>query len=351
METDYPWNGKVDVHLSLDGDVSPSLRFRLPGWSMNNPIPDSLYYFHMHADERPVIRVNGEEVDYKIIKGYAVLNKQWQEGDLVQLEMPMPVRKVLAHDSVAADRGRFALQRGPLVYCLEDKDQQQPGVRHVTASLDGPFESIASDKLGGITTIRFQGNDVVATRTGERETKNMDRMLTAIPYAFWANRGPGQMLVWIPYDPEYATPRPAPTIAYRSTKSSSGAKGDLRCLADQYDPIHSNDHSIGYIHWWPARDTTMWLQYEFDRAETIGSMQVFWFDDGPDGGCRVPHEWKLLYRSGKRWIPVKNLTPYTITKDAYDNLEFQPVTTPAVKLEIRLQKEFSGGVHEWAVGP
>ncbi len=351
MESGYPWDGKVAIRLGSDGKNHANIRLRLPGWSLNRPVPGDLYHFYGQEEPGPLITLNGEPMEHEVLNGYAVLRHEWKDGDRIELTLPMPVRKVLAHDSVAADRGRFALQRGPLVYCLEDKDQQEPEVRHVTAGLSGAFDPLQDSIFRGITAIRFHGADVASTLDGGRRILNEGRMLTAIPYAFWANRGPGQMLVWIPYDPEYATPRPAPTIAYLSTKSSPGAKGYLECLSDQYDPLGSNDHSAGYIHWWPQNDTTVSVVYSFGKPEKTGRVKVYWFDDAPDGGCRVPDHWRVLYLSGERWVPVNNLVPYTVTKDAYDILEFQPVITQGLKLEVGLQKEFSGGIHEWAVDP
>jgi hypothetical protein len=79
-------------------------------------------------------------------------------------------------------------------------------------------------------------------------------------------------------------------------------------------------------------------------------MKVYWFDDGPDGGCRIPAGWQLFYSRNDQWIPVDNMSPYAITKDAYDTLSFAPVVTDGLRLEVLLQKDFSAGVHEWAIG-
>ena len=106
---------------------------------------------------------------------------------------------------------------------------------------------------------------------------------------------------------------------------------------------------MGYIHWWPDKDTTEWLVYEFEKPEMLSQVYVYWFDDGPDGGCRIPASWKIYYKLNGPWKPVANTNEYTVTKDGYDKVSFEPVRTTALKLEVQLQKEFSSGVHEWSV--
>ena len=82
-----------------------------------------------------------------------------------------------------------------------------------------------------------------------------------------------------------------------------------------------------------------------DRSKT----KVFWFDDGPDGGCRIPDEWEILYLFGNIWEPVIARTPYKISKNGFDSLSFKPVNATAVKLKVKLNKEYSGGIYEWVV--
>jgi len=118
---------------------------------------------------------------------------------------------------------------------------------------------------------------------------------------------------------------------------------------DQYEPDSSNDHSTSYLHFWPAKDTTEWIQYDFDKAYTISRSKVYWFDDKPNGGCDLPALWKLLYKKGNEWLPVENTTSYEIAKDKYNIVEFKAVQTTALRLEIQLTKNDATGVHEWIV--
>jgi hypothetical protein len=120
-------------------------------------------------------------------------------------------------------------------------------------------------------------------------------------------------------------------------------------LNDQMEPKNSNDHSTIFYHWWPMKDTVQWVQYDFEKASTISSSDVYWFDDGTFGECRIPAGWRLLYKQGSEWIPVKNKSQYEVLKDQYSKVTFEPVTTEALRLEITLPKSYSSGIMEWIV--
>ncbi len=117
----------------------------------------------------------------------------------------------------------------------------------------------------------------------------------------------------------------------------------LTAVNDQIEPLNSNDHSVSYYHWWPDKDQWVYLQYDFEKPETISKTKVYWFDDGPDGGCRVPDEWEIQYKAGNTWKPVKPASAYPVTKDGWDSVEFDPVKASAVKIRVKLNKEFSSG--------
>jgi hypothetical protein len=120
-------------------------------------------------------------------------------------------------------------------------------------------------------------------------------------------------------------------------------------LNDQMEPKNSNDQSVTFYHWWPMKDTVQWVQYDFEKPAAVTSSKVYWFDDGPFGGCRIPAGWRLLYKDGEAWKPVKNKTAYEVNKDAYSTVSFEPITTQALRLEVTLPKEHAGGIMEWIV--
>lgn len=123
----------------------------------------------------------------------------------------------------------------------------------------------------------------------------------------------------------------------------------LRTLNDQYEPQNSQDHNGGYLHWWPRQNTTEWVQYDFDSTYTITESTVYWFDDEPFGGCRIPRSYKLLYQQNGKWLPVEKVSMDSIRKDAYNSIHFKPVRTNALRMEIQLPEAHSSGIHEWII--
>jgi hypothetical protein len=99
----------------------------------------------------------------------------------------------------------------------------------------------------------------------------------------------------------------------------------------------------------PKQDTTDWVQYDFAKPEMISSSKVYWFDDRPNGGCRIPAGWRLLYKHGDNWVPVKNTSPYEVLKDQYSVVTFEPIMTDDLRLEVMLPKDSSSGIMEWKV--
>lgn len=348
QKTKYPWEGDVQITIEPKSQAQLDLRLRMPGWAIEEPIPGGLYDFTGNAIEKPVVKVNGKQIDFKLDKGYVVLNRKWKKGDVVQLSLPMSVRKVKANDRVSADVNKYAYQRGPLVYCAEWPDNKDgkvlnlviPDNATVTPSFDASY-------FKGMYVLKAEGLSVARTDASSIKSDKTDIKL--IPYFSWAHRGPGEMTVWIPNQLTAAQPLPAPTIASRSKIEASHQARTLMALNDQMEPKNSNDHSIIYYHWWPMKDTVQWVQYNFDQAQTVSSSKIYWFDDGPFGGCRIPTAWKILYKKGDQWVPVTNTSEYQVLKDKYSEVSFDSVSTTAIRLEVKLSKDHSGGILEWAL--
>jgi uncharacterized protein len=262
----------------------------------------------------------------------------------------MDVKKVIANSNVKSDKNRFALQMGPIVYCLESPDNKDSAVMNIVVDKNAAVQAeYKAGTLNGITVLKMQGLSAKRQLNSD-ELIQSAQDVTAIPYYAWANRGPSEMEVWIPYDATAARPKPAATIASKSTVSASINNPRMfRSLNDQYEPADSKDASASFLHWWPKKNTTEWVQYDFDTTYTVSQSKVYWFDDSPWGGCRIPLSWKLYYKKEGEWVPVKNTSSYTITKDNYDTLQFEAVTTTALKLEIQLPVDNATGIHEWIV--
>ncbi len=351
QETDFPWNGRVKMYVDPVKPNTFSLKIRIPGWAKGDVVPLELYRFYKFTSYPVSLKVNGKVYAAPFQDGYAIINRKWSSGDVVEIDLPMPAQRVQANAKVEADINRFAVKKGPLVYCLEGRDQADDHVLNVlvsdTVSIASKFEPAL---LGGVQTLEFQGF-LVKKKTAATEGELQKLALKAIPYYAWANRGRDNMLVWLPHDLRNVQAIAQPTLATLATAmASEGCNGDLKNIADQYSPENSAGHVSAPVHWWPYFGTTEWLQYNFGKPEQVGTARLFWFDDeATQGGCRVPKSWRILYLENGAWKPVYAADGYKITKDAWNEVQFEPVKTTALRLEMQWQDGVSGGVHEWEI--
>ena len=348
QETRYPWDGAVRIAVDPSVPAEFTVKVRIPGWAQNRPVPSDLYRYLEEKSEKVVIRVNGEPAAFSQEKGFASLHRTWRKGDVIDVDFPMPVRRVVASDKLQDDRGRVALERGPIVFCLEGVDTKDGSVLNLVLADNVPLRTeFRPDLLNGVQVIQASARSTRRTLDGGIPT-GREQEVTAIPYYAWAHRGLAQMCVWPALGETSARPLPAPTIAFTSKVSVSGTR-KADAVNDQLEPGSSNDHSVPFLHWWPRKGTKEWVQYDFQKKETVSSVDVYWFDDTGIGECRVPSLWRVFYRDGDRWEAVRNADKYGVEKDRYNKTSFAPVTTDGLRLEMQLQPDFSTGLYEWKV--
>ncbi len=349
QRTAYPWDGLVKITVEPGEPRDFSLRLRVPTWLSARPAPTDLYHYGPAAagQAQPVcVKVNGAAVaDAKPEDGYLRIARRWQNGDTVELALPMQPRRVYADQHVGDDRGRVAMMRGPIVYCLEGIDNPQ-GVLNMALPKDAAITAEHKPGLlGGVTVLRTR-----ALADGKTPVD-----ITAVPYYAWENRGIDEMAVWLIEDAALCYKRPAPDPANRATlaipKAScdQAAPGRLDALNDGALPKSSADTSAGRVTWLPRKGSTEWVQYEFVKAQPVDRIAVYWFQQ-PDGPCRLPQSWRLLYLDDKgKWKPVANPSPYSLALNGLNYVTFDPVITKALRIEAKLQKGFSGGICDWRI--
>ena len=353
--TDYPWDGKVRIRLNKGGGKF-SIKLRIPGWLKKHPFGNNLYTY-LDAAKSADISVNGVKVGHDN-PDYVSIDRKWKKGDVIEINFPMEVRRVQANDNAEDDRGKVALERGPVVFCLEGKDQPDNTVFDKYILDSTPIQShFEKDLLNGVVVL--EGNAKELQRNGEVK----DVRFRAIPYSTWNNRGGDQMEVWIANTPVKAVATPLPTIASRAQTFSN--RGPIQNDApetaptdswaggvnDQWEPKRSSDTSKPYHYWWLKRGTTESISYKFKEAEEVSNVQVYWLDfDHYDGDFRVPESWTLYYETADgSWTEVEDHSPFTVKKDCYNSIDFKPVKTKGLKIVAKLQKGQSGGVLEWKV--
>jgi hypothetical protein len=348
--TRYPWDGAVLIEVDLPQPATFAVHVRIPGWARNQPVPGDLYRNLTPATERPTLKVNGQPAEISLDKGYARLLREWKSGDRIELDMPMPVRRVVAHEKVAADRGRVALERGPLLFCAEAPDNHDGRVVNLLLTDDTELRAeFRPDLLGGVEVIRGQSR-VVSRDSQGRPVAGEAQELVAVPYYAWAHRRPSPMAVWLPRELKSAKPLPGATTAFTSKVSVSSGSG-VEALNDQLEPASSIDHSNPYFHWWPRKGTAEWVQYDFPKPRRVSGTEVYWFDDTGMGECRLPKSWHLKAKVNGQWQDVAQPSGFSIEKDRFTRTTFDPVRAEGLRLEVQLPDRFSAGIHEWRVLP
>ena len=204
QSTQYPWDGDIAIKVLQNKAKTFNMLVRIPGWVQNQVVPSDLYSFSDDILSGYEVTVNGQRVDGELQNGYLVINRNWKKGDVVRIHFDMPVRTVIANLRVADDRGRVAVERGPLVYCAEWADNEGINPHHLLLARQPQFEvepaySIQNTEGDGktfqVTAITAQAQDVHVNREGRIAAKDVKVKL--IPYYAWNHRGAGKMDVWL----------------------------------------------------------------------------------------------------------------------------------------------------------
>ena len=197
MQTNYPWDGKVNINLSAEKPTEFSVYIRIPGWTQNDIVDGDLYFVNNGTKQSPQFYVNGKPVDFKQQNGYAIITNKWERGDVINFEYKMPVLEVSSKKEVLYDNDRIALQRGPIVYCVEGADNNGKAWNLVFKN-DEPLQTI-NYKILNEPVIAIQTKaKVIQPSADGGALRSIEKTITAIPYYTWCNRGKNEMQVWLP---------------------------------------------------------------------------------------------------------------------------------------------------------
>lgn len=372
-ETDYPFKDTVRFTISTTKPVRFPFAMRVPDWC-----------------ESPRVTVNGEFVD---VAGkpdhYIILDRDWSNGDKIELTLPMHVeikRWKANHDAVS-------VVRGPLTYSLKigerwakydddarqnfadaDKwpswevfpttpwnyglvlDDQPAAEQFKIHVIDKPLADQPFDIDTAPITIEANAQRIT-NWTADRN--NLVRPLQQSP-AKVVELQP-EKITLIPMGcarlriSAFPTVSAAPnahdwTLPPKIPHQASHENDDLRALSDGKLPRSSNDYGIPRFTWWPRRGTTEWVTWQFKSPRKVSHVKVYWFDDEGHGYCRTPSAWRIYYRDGDAWKPATSKSADPISKDTFNEMTIEPVTTSELKLEVDLRDGFSCGILEWTAG-
>ena len=356
QQTQYPWDGDIAIKVAANKAGQWAMKVRIPGWVRNEVVPSNLYEFTDNLRPQYNITVNGNAVNGKLTDdGYFTIDRKWKKGDVVRVHFDMDPRTVRANNNVEADRGFVAIERGPIVYCAEWPDNdfdimgalvnQSPKMTVEDGTLHAKDKKVADYY---IKVIKTDAQLLSFDKQGRLNTE--DVKLSLIPYYAWCHRGSGKMRVWLSQDLSSSRPEQPATLASLSKVTASTPAASLSAVNDRLVPKDGTDRSMPYYHWWPKQGVTEWIAYEFPEASTVQSSTVYWYDDGPWGGCRVPKAWRIFFKNDNgEWQSVSGADKYPTTKGTACTVNFEPVKTKAIKIEIDLPSENSAGLFEWSV--
>ncbi len=344
QETAYPWEGRTHIRISpaVEGQRF-ALALRVPGWAIGRPVPSDLYVQTNPGSLNDVsILLNGNKLQLNLKKGYCVSEQEWKDGDVVEMVMNMPVRRIRAHEKVAADKGRLAVERGPIVYCAEGVDNGD-NVYNLILPEDAVFK-LADTTICGQTFPALDGQGVALfTDLKENAIREEQSVIRLIPYFAWCHRGAGQMHTWLPCDRRKAIAASSIMV----TASHCNESDTTEAIFDGVSPMASNDLEIPRMTFWPHLGTEEWIEMTADSELSLKGIDVYWFDDEPTGRCRLPESWQVLWRTEENapWQAMPCECP--VAKDQFCRAEFpKPFNVKYLRLNIKLRPEFSGGILE-----
>ena len=351
QNTNYPWDGKIDISVNPESDKELTILVRIPGWARNVPIPGGLYQFFDNDTSTFTLSINGKEVNTSVIKGYAVLKRTWKSGDIISLTLPMHPRELVADEHITEDRDRVAVQRGPIVFCAEGVDNNNDVL------------TLSYDKVMNMETAYqpnlLEGTQIINTHTRESNGEQV-RQVKLIPYFLWDNRGASEMQVWLSVREPRILPDSLIRIDEKNGDSAStnfvSSWENLKCIYDLYDPVNSGDKGPGAFGNWQYNGGTVgswnWVQYNFHQPIKISSSEVYWWDDNQ--GITLPDSSYLSYwesRKGKFKVIPETFCSKAggcIEPDAYNSVHFPVITTDKIRLNFK-GSEKAQGILEWMV--
>ena len=351
--SDYPFDGKVVLDIQPSADLRFALNLRIPTWARERFVPGELYTYVDGQNPKWTLKVNGESLAPKLVKGFVTVQRVWKPGDRVELDFPMPVRYSTAIDQVEANRDRIALSRGPLVYCAEQADNGGQMVqRFFIPEPPDPSEihtgSIQEGLLKGMVRVSVPAMEIVGESTKKSTVK-------LIPYYAWNNRGEESMVVWMPRNEPLARES---MISNLLTSSSYGKvlathtfdEDTVAAVVDGKTPRTSADQKQPRWTSLPFNNRGQNIIVEFGEKRNVGSIAIYWYEAPNSGKVKLPRGWWVDYKVGDGdWTRMKRSATdsFGLERDKFNVVHPKaPLRCDAISIRILPQVGFCMGVHE-----
>jgi len=363
QKSDYPLDGKIVVKLDPTDHQQFSLKLRIPTWARQQFVPGKLYHYVDDLKPKWTLKVNGQAVDASLTKGFATIDRTWKSGDMVELDIPMPVRYSTAIDQVEANRDRIAITRGPLVYCAEQADNlaskkvdergdivQRFFIPTPPDPSDVQTAIIEEGLLKGVPRVSVPAMEVIGDSAKASTVK-------LIPYYAWNNRGEESMIVWLPRNEslarKYMVSNQLTAADYGKVRATHTPEGDtVAAVVDGRVPARSDDQTQPRWTSLPFENRGQNIIFEFDRSRTVGSIAVYWYEEpgGEGEKIRLPRDWWVDYRiSDGDWTRMKKYVTddYGLERNKFNVVRpAAPLKCDAISIRILPQVGYCMGVHE-----
>lgn len=363
QSTEYPFVDTINFKLAAPKTVKFPFYLRIPRWTQNAQI-----------------RVNGQAVKVAATPlSYVVLDRDWKNGDTVSLRLPMQIGVT----KWAANKDSVSVNYGPLTFAYNSGEKwvRDGGSNEWPSMLVQPtgawnYGLPQGVKASDFKVVRAKGavsnqpftleSAPIRLETKARrvpgwvaDTQGIVRPLQASPAR---STQPLETITLVPMGAARLRIASFPTVSTAQTAldwtldvpkipvfdaTASHTNDDLEAMVDGIEPKSSFDLTIPRFTWWNHKGTSEWVSIDLKKPMQVSSASLYWFDDTGKGECRVPASWRLLYKDGDTWKPVEGATTFGTAADTYNTVTFTPVTTTALRAEVQLQTNFSGGILEW----
>ncbi|TWT80180.1 Non-reducing end beta-L-arabinofuranosidase [Planctomycetes bacterium CA13] len=340
QETKYPYDGEVTFHVDPEAACEFVLNLRVPTWAGQQLVPGDLYHFQADAPKWSIL-VNGTPIEASIDKGFAKIDRTWNPGDKVVLQLPMPVRTNVCTEKVVANRSRVAFSRGPIVFCAEGIDNEGSVQRFFVdpknAAANARVETFTDTPLSGLPKIVLPAHEL----TGDKVAQADDVKL--VPYFAWSNRDRSSMITWMPTQSDLAIPGNGGLGELKFAGAAASHTYELDtvdAVRAQHTPKSSSDTNIPRWTGWPQVGQPQWVEIDLGKAQPVASVGVYWYDD--HGGVQVPAEWHIEALDGDQWnkVEIYNTDSYSALPDTYNTVQpANPLTTGKLRIHMRPQHD------------
>ena len=335
QETKYPWDGAVALTVSLKEAKKFALKVRIPGW------------VNEQKNKNVTIKVNGNAVTFQTEKGYAAIDRTWANGDVVSIDSPMEIRITESHEKVTATQGKIALQRGPIVYCMEKAGNAQ---LNTTIENFDPLNFVIPRDAKLTATYKENLLKGVVEITGDvkyatgRGNEMIDAKLQAVPYYAWNNRGDdaeytagleepknnsSRMLIWTMADSPDSGKKPGLCDYATPSVNYVGWGMGAENFADSDESTFWNGHNDPDL-----QTKDQWMMYDFgERKAELTESSILFHDDG--GGVVTPTGVKFEYMTDAgTWAEVKPVGDWTYNKEEYNTYKFEKIVTSKIRVTM-----------------